>query len=95
MSTDISFSKKNSQPFSGNDSLLTISPNPAKDYLDVKVKMEREASLIITSVADGCSYIYPILKEGRIDVGSLPRGKYFVSLFCKEEMYDKQIIILE
>lgn len=75
--------------------LLTISPNPAKDYLDVKVKMEREASLIITSVADGCSYIYPILKEGRIDVGSLPRGKYFVSLFCKEEMYDKQIIILE
>lgn len=75
--------------------LLTISPNPAKDYLDVKVKMEREASLIITSVADGCSYIYPILKEGRIDVGSLPRGKYLVSLFCKEEMYDKQTIILE
>lgn len=75
--------------------LLTISPNPAKDYLDVKVKMEREASLIITSVADGCSYIYPILKEGRIDVGSLPRGKYLVSLFCKEEMYDEQVIILE
>ena len=75
--------------------LLTISPNPAKDYLDVKVKMESEASLIITSVADGCSYIYPILKEGRIDVGSLPRGKYLVSLFCKEEMYDKQTIILE
>lgn len=75
--------------------LLTISPNPAKDYLDVKVKMEREASLIITSVADGCSYIYPILKEGRIDVSSLPRGKYLVSLFCKEEMYDKQTIILE
>lgn len=75
--------------------LLTISPNPAKDYLDVKVKMESEASLIITSVADGCSYIYPILKEGRIDVGSLPRGKYLVSLFCKEEMYDKQVIILE
>lgn len=75
--------------------LLTISPNPAKDYLDVKVKMEREASLIITSVADGCSYIYPILKEGRIDVGSLPRGKYLVSLFCKEEMHDKQTIILE
>lgn len=75
--------------------LLTISPNPAKDYLDVKVKMESEASLIITSVADGCSYIYTILKEGRIDVGSLPRGKYLVSLFCKEEMYDKQTIILE
>ena len=75
--------------------LLTISPNPAKDYLNVKVKMEREASLIITSVADGCSYIYPILKEGRIDVGSLPRGKYLVSLFCKEEMYDEQVIILE
>ena len=75
--------------------LLTISPNPAKDYLEVKVKMESEASLIITSVADGCSYIYTILKEGRIDVGSLPRGKYLVSLFCKEEMYDKQTIILE
>lgn len=75
--------------------LLTISPNPAKDYLDVKVKMESEASLIITSVADGCSYIYTILKEGRIDVGSLPRGKYLVSLFCKEEMYDEQVIILE
>jgi len=88
-------------PITTSESLLTIYPNPAKEYLDIQFKSEEREELNTKTTQVG---IYDILgrlqqehtvsdttlRTTSIDISTLPVGTYWVVWFTDGEVIDTQ-----
>ena len=77
-----------------NKKRITISPNPATDFISI-TGLPESASLQITDVAGRETYFQQQNSYERVDISSLPKGVYFITVASKDFYERVKLLVKE
>lgn len=76
------------------NSQLLISPNPAKDYINIQVQNTQNTSIQIVDISGKLIYSSQIISNNhKINTTKFAKGLYFVKLNSNDEIYTKKLVI--